>query len=278
MQKPTNLFVVVNYFMEEEVSAFFLNEVLKQNCDSWCLVIVNNGSYSWSSLQQLEKQGVHLIDPPENTGYLGAAGKALDYFIEKFEASPALLVLSNSDMSYLQKDTLKYWNERYSDATGIGMVGCRITSTHTGKAQNPMYPIRLKERYIKNLIQIFENRFVYFIYQTASLLKGKLLSFKKDKSMGLVPKPVYAVHGSCMVMLRSLISLEDTFCDAPFLFGEELYLAELCHRENLQVIFDPKQEILHQEHQTTGVYKSLMQRKRLADSLILILRKFYSNL
>jgi hypothetical protein len=278
MQNPTNLFVVVNYFKEEEVSAFFVNEVLKQDCTTWCLVIVNNGSYSRSALQRLEKQGVHLIDPAANTGYLGAAGKALDYFIEKFDASPALLVLSNSDMSYLHKDTLKYWNEQYSEAIGIGMVGCRITSSHTGKAQNPMYSNRLKERYITNLIQIFENRFAYLIYQTASLVKSKLLSFKKDKSMGLVPKPVYALHGSCMVMQRALISLEDTFRDAPFLFGEELYLAELCRRENLQVIFDPKQEILHQEHQTTGVYKSLMQRKRLANSLKLILRKFYSNL
>lgn len=275
MQKPEFLFVVVNYFSEEEVLHFFQHEVLDQQSSNWFLCLVNNGSKDSDTIEKIKKLGVHIIQPNSNAGYLGAAGIALEYFKQAFDNFPSLLVLSNSDMHYTDKKMLSSWANDYSQSHHIGLIGCRITSTLTGKAQNPMYRERLSKNHLQRLASIFSYKFSYNLYQTAALIKGKILSgFKNATSSNI--ETVYAIHGSCMLMHRSLLEIHDVFRDAPFLFGEEVYLAEICRRENLQVVFDPTFEILHQEHQTTGIYKSAIQQKRLATALKLILNKFYS--
>ncbi len=277
MPKPTLLFVVVNYFSEEEVARFFRQEVLKQNTENWCLTVVDNGSTNTAILNELsEQQGVHIIKPEKNTGYLGAAGKAFEYFVAQFGELPQMLVLSNSDMHYCDQNMFHYWQQSYAESNDIGMIGCRITSSLTGKPQNPMYRQRLEKSNLDFLIHVFSSKLAYLAYQTAALLKGKILSLRKDASQTNRTEQVYALHGSCMVLHRSLLQQKDIFSDAPFLFGEEVYLAEICHREKLHSVFDPAQEILHQEHQTTGIFKSDVQRLRMVEALSLIVKKFHS--
>lgn len=277
MQRPKCLLVVVNYFSEEEVLKFFNEEVLQQICSNWLFCLVNNGCKNLAYIQQISALGVHVIEPIENLGYLGAAGNALNFYLKEFNALPNLLVLSNSDMHYCQPHILSQWQERYSNVDGIGMIGCRITSSLTGKPQNPMYRQRLTKGHLERLAAIFSNNLSYSLYQTAALIKGKIMARATHSDSDSVEK-VYAIHGSCIVMHRHLLEQTDLFRDAPFLFGEEVYLAEICQREQLSVLFDPACEILHQEHQTTGIYKSAMQRKRLSESLLLILKKFHSAL
>ena len=180
-------------------------------------------------------------------------------------------------MHYCQPHMLSQWQERYSNADGIGMIGCRITSSLTGNSQNPMYRKRLRKGHLERLPAIYSNNLSYSLYQTAALIKGKILAVASQSASDSIEE-VYAIHGSCMVMHRQLLSQTDLFRDAPFLFGEEVYLAEICRREKLSVLFDPACEILHQEHQTTGIYKSAIQRKRLSESILLILKKFHSAL
>ena len=246
--------MVVNYFSEEEVARFFTQEVLKQTTQNWFLTVVDNGSKHPELLDALrEKHGIHIIQPEKNTGYLGAAGKAFEYFVTQFGEVPKLLVLSNSDMHYCDQNMFQYWQQTYAESNDIGLIGCRITSTLTGKPQNPMYRKRLEKSNLDFLIRVFSSKLAYMAYQTAALIKGKILSLRKSATQSSQPEQVYALHGSCMVLHRSLLQCKDTFSDAPFLFGEEVYLAEICHREKLHIVFDPAQEILHQEHQTTGM-------------------------
>lgn len=277
MQRPECLFVVVNYFSEEEVLKFFKEEILQQQHSNWMLCMVNNGSKNEACIQELSALGVHIVIPGENAGYLGAAGHALHFYQKEFAALPDLLVLSNSDMHYCQSHLLEQWQMRYAKANDLGMIGCRITSTLTGKPQNPMYRQRLSKAHLQRLAKVFSNKWSYVLYQTAALIKGKLMAGAGVSESATIEE-VYAIHGSCMVMHRRLLAQPDLFKDAPFLFGEEVYLAEICRREHLKVLFDPACEILHQEHQTTGIYKSAIQRKRLADALLLILKKFHSAL
>ncbi len=276
MQNPECLFVAVNYFNELEVVQFVSREITKQNCDAWLIAIVNNGCKHPEVFEELKNTKVQIMHPIENTGYLGAAGFALKRFQEMYNCLPKLLVLSNTDMHYEDPKMLKYWLENYSNQDQIGMVGCRIKSTLTGVQQNPMYIHRMSKRKLQNLNFIFSNRIAYTIYRSASLVKSKISSVTAYDSEPQNKVEVYAIHGSCMVLHQQLFRDRALFEDAPFLFGEEIYLAEVCYQKKLKVIFDPKQQILHDEHQTTGIYKSKIQRTRMKDSLTLILNKFYS--
>jgi hypothetical protein len=63
--------------------------------------------------------------------------------------------------------------------------------------------------------------------------------------------------------------------DAPFLFGEELYVAEVARAIGAKSYFDSRLRVFHKEHATTKTFKSKALVKLLHNSTSRILKEFY---
>lgn len=64
--------------------------------------------------------------------------------------------------------------------------------------------------------------------------------------------PIFAGHGSCVLLTPRFFSLGGS-CDYPFaLFGEELWLGQECARLGLTVRYTPEAVLRHREHAATG--------------------------
>jgi hypothetical protein len=75
---------------------------------------------------------------------------------------------------------------------------------------------------------------------------------------------IYAPHGSFIVFSREYFDRGGTLAHVPFLYGEEIMVAETARRLNLAVVYDPGFQIKHVEHSTTG--KNPLVRQYQAES------------
>ena len=90
--------------------------------------------------------------------------------------------------------------------------------------------------------------FIYFIY------KNLVYKNKSRKNIGTKQK-IYAGHGSFMIFSKAFLLLNLNFRFPSFLFGEEIYFAELNKLSNLEVIYDPSLEINDIDHSSTSKIK-----------------------
>jgi hypothetical protein len=73
--------------------------------------------------------------------------------------------------------------------------------------------------------------------------------------------PIYAPHGSFLVLTEGLVADLPPAGTVPFLFGEELFLGEICFRRGWRVVYAPEVGVRHEEHATTA---ALPPRRRFA--------------
>lgn len=67
-------------------------------------------------------------------------------------------------------------------------------------------------------------------------------------------KFIYSAHGSFIIFTKKFF-LNYVFYYEAFLFGEEIYLAEVCKKSGYKIIYFPEIKFLHKEHSTTGRWK-----------------------
>jgi GT2 family glycosyltransferase len=87
---------------------------------------------------------------------------------------------------------------------------------------------------------------------------------------------VYALHGSAFLLRRecvvSLMKLESL----PFMYGEELFVAETVFKNKMRMVLDCDYILYHNENQVTGKIPSKQKQKWFSDSIKTINRLFYS--
>jgi GT2 family glycosyltransferase len=278
MQSNDIAIVVVNYFNDEEVMHFVTSEIGKQTLRP-CIVIVNNGSNSVNQLEKFcnDNKNIILINSVKNLGYLGAFLSVFDYYFKNNIKMPKWLMLSNADIQF---SNISFFEEFFKRIYPIkvGLVGPEIISSHTGILQNPFAENRIPLRKMKLLSVVFSNYIVYVLYQLLAFTKAKCLSLFNKKNARQSYREVYAVHGSFMCIHSEFI--KTTLSDlqkAPFLFGEEIHIGEVCRKYNYKILFDPRLRISHDEHQTTGFFKSRKAVKLLKKSVDYRIDKMKQN-
>jgi len=266
--------VLVNYFNDDEVLNFIRSEVRNQSLQP-SILIVNNGSKNSILLHQVcNDEKIILIDPGKNTGYLGGFLLAVDYYLNNNLPLPKWFVLSNADIEIEKKDLLEsVFNKAYPGHPAV--VGTSIISTRSNADQNPMYVERISLKKLFFLKVVFSNQLFYSLYQTLSLVKHSLN--KKGIRAGM--QKVYAVHGSFLFIEGEFLkSHMKEFRKGPFLFGEELHIAEIALKYNRYILYDPSFKVFHHEHQTTGIFKSSKNLKLLKQSVEYRIRQMKKGL
>ena len=267
--------VVVNYFNEEEVADFVSNSLLAQEGVSLQVIIVDNGSRDSSKLTSLRGDNITVLNPGKNLGYLHAFLFAWDQLKASSSEVPPFVILSNSDIEFASKDVLKDL-VRHHSSTDFACIGPSVFSTLQNIEQNPFASQRINRRRLRT-INFFQSAYpLYLIYQSLSLLKNKLRSGKKVLQSSGDVREVYAIHGSFMVFSSKFMRAEATkLSRAPFLFGEELYVAEVALKGGYRSYFDNRLSVFHREHATTRIFKSRAMVKLLHESTSRILKEFY---
>lgn len=255
---------LVNYHGEQDVAHFVRHELRSQEGVDLRVVIVNNGHTHADVLESIE--GVQVLHPPHNVGYLGAASFArqcigsldADYFI-----------LSNYDLKYPHKHLLR-------DLLAAGKhaqwqaFGPQIVNMPSGAKANPMYSRRPGKSFYQRLLFVTSFYPIYLFYQWLHVLKKQL-----SRTTERASTPVYAVHGSMMVFSKTYFDHAD-FSPAGILYGEEMIVAEECRKHGWSIGFTPELEVIHQEHTSTGRWKNRKHMRYLHEALSNVYRRYYA--
>lgn len=202
----------------------------------------------------------------KNVGYLRAVQKMMresNIEIRQYD----YIAISNVDL-VMQKDALLRLCE-YNPEPKVGWVAPSLLSEQEGRDRNP----GMMKRYTAHRLKILMTMFRFPILMTAY----RATFYKRHRMQRVCPEgqAIYAGHGSFMLFTKEYFAC----CGIPefpmFLFGEELYFAELCRQQGLSVVYYPSIKIRDQEHASVGKMHRSKKYRYNYDALGYILRTFY---
>lgn len=270
---PLIAWVVVNFFNDADTLNFITKQYAPQQNDDIIIYVVNNGSKNINQLKEaLEKfKRICVISDGNNLGYMGAFCFAIEKYFESYNCYPCKAILSNTDLILPQHDFVKSLLLLKLEKP-FACIGPQIIHAVTNKNQNPIYATRPSKLKLKFLGFIFSWYPLYWLYQYMFYIKNTL----PEKGEFSITKNVYAIHGSFMILSNHFLTEFLTeLHEAPFLLGEELFIAELCKKAEWKMSINYSLMVIHNEHAVTGKYKSKELVKHLKNSIKIILAKFY---
>lgn len=174
----------------------------------------------------------------ENLGYFGGIGRLWG---DAGTADCDYLIISNVDV-VMSEDFFTTLNA--TDANGTGWIAPKIFSTLEKRDRNPKIVARYTLRRLQVLRLMFKYPLLHRLYVSTLYRRKKLGTHQ--------PGPIYAGHGSFIILTKEYIRKCGRIDYPIFLFGEEIYLAEKCRDKGLAVIYSPNIAVHDNEHASTG--------------------------
>lgn len=252
---PKILWLAINYNSGASLRDLLLSIANMPNSEDVETIVVDNGAPEAQPildhlLRDCKVQARALV-PSQNLGYLGGARAGLSEYLNIADY-PDFVIVSNVDLTILDSFIESLATTEYPDRTGI--IGPSILATKGFRDLNPQYRSRPNRSTFHRIKRICKNRWLLNAYILASVVKRKVLPRRQETSKKL--QKVYSVHGSCMIFTRQFFEAGGNLDHEPFLFGEEITLAERCRLLGLDIVYDPHLHVLHREHETTGLIRS----------------------
>ena len=197
----------------------------------------------------------------ENLGYLGGAlpiynAKAQDY---------NYVSISNVDLA-LAPDFFEQLLK--IDDKGIGWIAPDIYTDKINRHENPCMLSRPTQRNFRIWNIIYSSTWIYRLYHALYLLK----SHQKKEYPACT---IYAGHGSFMLVTKAFVDKNPEIHFPGFMYGEEIYLAELVRRAGLTVQYEPILHIDNIGNINTGTMKQSLKSRWSKESLGAIYKTFY---
>lgn len=254
--------IIICYYNEDEVINFINNKIMYQIEKPYKIYIVNNGTNQKEKLFELKQMypnEIEIFDFNSNLGYWGGFLAVLNKINYKYD----FIILSNTDISFINRNFYKLLLEKKElyDSSEIGVIAPSIFSEKFKYNLNPYMKERPKISKIKKLMIIYSNEILSFCYNFFHYLKNFLVYKNKKREINFI-QDIYAPHGSFMIFTSEFIN-NLNFSYKAFLFGEEIFIGEVCYKLNLKVKFVPYLQLIHHEHTTTGIFQTgkLLQYK-----------------
>lgn len=198
----------------------------------------------------------------ENVGYFGGIAKLL----EKEEASNYdYVIISNVDVELAEDFFFQLNNKQYD--CKIAWIAPLIWSISEQRNRNPFLIDRYSFCKILLLCVMYKVRFFHKLY-TITLYKTK--RYRSNEA-----KYIYAGHGSFIILTKSFFQNYSNIAYPMFLYGEEIYLAELIREKYLLVYYDKDIRVKTVDHVSTGEMKSKFYYECNYKSLVYLIDKFY---
>ncbi|HVA98529.1 MAG TPA: glycosyltransferase [Bacteroidia bacterium] len=266
------LFLLTNYFNEEEVFSF-ISEQLKPKKNKFIdIIITNNGSKNSSILENkiTAFQNVTLLKSAFNLGYFGAANIGLTHYLNQQKEYPKAIIICNTDIK-LAPDFFSVLQNKLS-SENFDILGPSIYSSFSKQFQNPYITSRIKKNKLLFLKFTSSNPLFYKAFTIYHVLKSKTIGSKNKITENSNP---YAIHGSFMIFNKTFFLNGGTINYPSLLFGEEIFIAEQAQKLKMITLFDPNLKLEHAEHATTKIFKSNENINYLHQSYCYLLKTFF---
>ena len=175
----------------------------------------------------------------DNPGYFGAIKRLLQQVNAKdYDYS----IISNVDLM-LEENFFQILAD-YNCSEDTGWIAPQIWSNLEERDRNP----KVLNRYSLKKLQILRTFYQFPILDT--LYTSTF--YKKKKYESHQAGQIYAGHGSFIILTRRFFELCGKIDYPVFLFCEEIYLAEMCRKAGLKVLYEPSLIVKDTEHASTG--------------------------
>lgn len=197
----------------------------------------------------------------DNRGYLGGA---LPIYNQKAQGYDYVSI-SNVDLQ-LAPD---FFEQLLTiDIAYIGWLAPDIYTAKINRHENPCMLSRPTKRnfFIWNII--YSSTLIYRLYHALYVLKSQT-------SREYPSCEIYAGHGSFMLFTKNFVMKNIELSFPGFMYGEEIYMAELVRKAGLKVQYFPKLRIANIGNINTGLINQAQKSRWSKESLQAIKRQFF---
>jgi GT2 family glycosyltransferase len=255
--------IVINYRKSDLTVNLCETLVRLENREALQIIVVDNAADSASrkNLDRCYKMGlkVDVLHESTNWGYLGGARRGLQHIRER-GWKPDWIIVSNSDIEFNDPNFISKLTSVKSSGD-IGVLAPDILLGKSGHSQNPYLPLRPQASRMHFYKWIFRFTVTCFVYQMLGLMKSIAQRGTERQSLKLnagksSSTDIYAGHGAFMIFSKAYFDRGGNFEHKPFLFGEEITVAENCRRLKLKVRYEPSLKVTHMDHGSIGWFPS----------------------
>jgi GT2 family glycosyltransferase len=237
--------VSVNYFGADSLGVL-ADSLVRQSSPDWELAVVDNSESDSEvrKLAQLEvkERRVTLAVAPANLGYFGGA----HWWLGQRTVTAEWVAVCNADVALADEDFVATLEALREPAA---VVAPDVTALPGGYSQNPYLEERPSARRMLIRRLVLSTRPTWWA--------AWQISDARRRWGGSIARPgfardIYAPHGSFILFRRAFFEQGGTLAHPPFLYGEEITVAECASRLGQSVRFEPALKVIHTEHQATG--------------------------
>lgn len=200
----------------------------------------------------------------DNLGYLGGASAIINNIdVLRYD----YIIISNVDITF--EDNFFNNLSDYPLTNDVAWIANKIWSNKENRDRNPKILERYSKRRLNAILMLYKYPILDWIY------KNTLYRRKSPESRLFKERDIYAGHGSFIILTKNFFSKYEKIVYPIFLFGEEIYLAELIKSAGMRVSYYPKIKVYDNEHVSTGKMKKDLYYKCNKEAIEYIIKKFY---
>ena len=233
------LIVCVNHNSYRELSNFLTSvDVAASNVKEICeiVVLVADNSTNIQCINSDKFVSIQCLTyVVKNTGYINSAQEALLNYGEQLLKTFDFTIVSNVDIC-LAPD---FFEQLISTPIqNVAWIAPRVHTPLSHAEENP-YAIH---RYSKRKLQLLRNMYAHpHIYMLHKKFTHILIRLKRNRQSSINGmRTIYAGHGSILIFTQAFVEHIFPFNFPFFLYGEELYFAELARSAKMETIFNPQ--------------------------------------
>ena len=262
------LIVCVNYNSYTELHQYLLsvNEAAARvRGDTQVDVIVADNSTEKQDFATgvYDRIGVRII-VLENKGYLGSAQTVINTTEDILQYD--YVAISNVDLLFDSTTLLRLQESKIDEE--VAWMAPSIISDRYNRDLNPSVLCRYKPWKLK-VLKLTYYRWTYWLYE-------RFVYARKKARVHHPRRRIYAGHGSFILLTANFFKCYDRIDYPVFLYGEELYFAELIRRKYLKVIYSPTVVIYTSGGVSTSKLPSKSFLRYNREAIDYILRTFYA--
>ena len=207
----------------------------------------------------------HILND-RNFGYIGGIVEALS----KSRLKPKdyrYFVISNVDLRLSTTFFQDLLTTKIDSKTG--WIAPSIISEKEKRDRNPKIITRPSKRKMQVIALMYLIPSFHFLY-SRFIYPRKNRAFRR-----LATRKIYAGHGSFMLFTNSFTKKNIDLDYQSFLFGEEIFFAELIRASGLETIYLPELLVYDTDHVSTSKLKRSVYNKMNFQSMKYIIKKFF---
>ncbi len=236
--------VIYNSYKELEAYMASICRAKRKSCNTNITVYIadNSSQFQEVNIEKYPEINAYHVRF-DNLGYMGAAQSVVNNMVDISYYD--FLIISNVDI--LMDDLFIAKLESMDVPKYVGWIAPSIKSNYINRDKNPSILLRYPKWKLE-LLKLTYNSFVLPLYEKLYYNVKK----QKDEYKDL---DIYAGHGSFFLFTRSFINNYPKLDYPIFLYGEELYFAELNRKAGLKVRYIPSLIINDFEHVSTSLIR-----------------------